>query len=79
MTNLKRLGRCLKKRPRLVQLFVEQASTTNVVRLDVCGDSDHAVSKLARARQVWFSCVMHIVSKCQVTRVSVMGCQMRSH
>ena len=42
MTNLKRLGRYLKKRPRLVQLFVEQASTTNVVRLDVYGDSDHA-------------------------------------
>ena len=42
MTNLKRLGRYLKKRPRLVQLFVEQASTTNVVRLDVCGDSNHA-------------------------------------
>ena len=42
MTNLKRLGRYLKKRPRLLQLFVEQASTANVVRLDVCGDSDHA-------------------------------------
>ena len=42
MTNLKRLGRYLKKRPRLVQLFVEQTSTTNVVRLDVYGDSDHA-------------------------------------
>ena len=42
MTNLKRLGRHLKKRPRLVQLFVEQRSTTNVVRLDVYGDSDHA-------------------------------------
>ena len=26
----------------LVQLFVEQTSTTNVVRLDVYGDSDHA-------------------------------------
>ena len=38
MTNLKRLGRYLKKRPRLVQLFVEQASTRNVVRLDVYGD-----------------------------------------
>ena len=42
MTNLKRLGRYLKKHPRLVQLFVEQTSTTNVVRLDVYGDSDHA-------------------------------------
>ena len=42
MTNLKRLGRYLKKRPRLVQLFVEQASTAGVVRLDVYGDSDHA-------------------------------------
>ena len=42
MTNLKRLGRYLKKPPRLVQLFVEQTSTTHVVRLDVCGDSDHA-------------------------------------
>ena len=41
-TNLKRLGRYLKKRPRLVQLFIEQTSTTNVVRLDVYGDSDHA-------------------------------------
>ena len=38
MTNLKRLGRYLKKHPRLVQLFVEQTSTTNVVRLDVYGD-----------------------------------------
>ena len=42
MTNLKRPGRYLKKRPRLVQFFVEQTSTTNVVRLDVYGDSDHA-------------------------------------
>ena len=42
MTNLKRLGRYLKKHPRLVQLFVEQTSTANVVRLDVCGHSDHA-------------------------------------
>ena len=42
MINLKRLGRYLKKHPRLVQLFVEQKSTTNVVRLDVYGDSDHA-------------------------------------
>ena len=41
-TNLKRLGRSLKKRPRLVQLFVEKASTINVVRLDVYGDSDHS-------------------------------------
>ena len=32
----------LRKRPRLVQLFVEQTSTANVVRLDVYGDSDHA-------------------------------------
>ena len=42
MTNLKRLGRYLKKYPRFVQLFVEQASTTNVVRLVVYGDIDHA-------------------------------------
>ena len=42
MTNLKRLGRYLKRRPRLVQLFVEQTSAANVVRLDVYGDSDHA-------------------------------------
>ena len=42
MTNLKRLGRYLKKRSRHVQLFVEQTPTANVVRLDVCGDSDHA-------------------------------------
>ena len=42
MTNLSRLGRYLKRRPRLVQLFVEQTSTANVVRLDVYGDSDHA-------------------------------------
>ena len=42
MTNLKRLGRYLKKRPRLVQLFIEQTSTANVVRLDVYGDSQHA-------------------------------------
>ena len=42
MTNLKRLGRHLKKRPRLVQLFVEQTTTADVVRLDVCSDSDHA-------------------------------------
>ena len=41
MTNLKRLGRYLKKRPRFVQLFAEQTSTANVVRLDVYGDSDH--------------------------------------
>ena len=32
---LKRLGRYLKKRSRLVQLLVEQTSTANVVRLDV--------------------------------------------
>ena len=42
MTNLKCLRRYLKERPRLVQLFVEQTSTVNVVRLDVYGDSDHA-------------------------------------
>ena len=42
MTNLQRLGRYLKKRPRLVHLFIEQTSTADVVRLDVCGDSDHA-------------------------------------
>ena len=48
MTNLKRLERYLKKRPRLVQLFVEQASTANFVRLDVCGDSDHAGSLKTR-------------------------------
>ena len=42
ITNLKRFGRYLKKRPRLVKLFVEQASTKGVVRLDVNGDSDHA-------------------------------------
>ena len=41
MTNLKRLGRHLKKHPRFVQLFVEHTSTTNIV-----------VSRLARARQV---------------------------
>ena len=42
MTNLKRLGRCLKERPRLVQLFSKQTSTASAVRLDVYGDSDHA-------------------------------------
>ena len=42
MTNLKRPGRYLKNHPRLVQLFVEQTSTTNVIRLDVYGDSDRA-------------------------------------
>ena len=42
MTNLQCLGRHLKKRPRLVQFFVEQTSTTNVVRVDVHGDSDRA-------------------------------------
>ena len=42
MINLKRLGWYLKKRPRLVQLFVEQTSTANVVRLDEKVDSDHA-------------------------------------
>ena len=42
MTNLKRLGRYLKKRPRLVLLFVEQTSTTNVARFDVYGDKYHA-------------------------------------
>ena len=42
MTDLKRLGRYLKTRPRRVQPFVEQTSTASVVRLDVCGDSDHA-------------------------------------
>ena len=41
MTNLTRLGRYLKKRPRLVHLFIEQTSTANVIRLDVHGDSDH--------------------------------------
>ena len=41
MTNLQRFGRYLKKRPRLVQLFVEQTSASNVA-LDVYGDSDHA-------------------------------------
>ena len=35
--------RYLKTRPRLLQLFVEQTSTANVVRLDVYDDSDHAV------------------------------------
>ena len=47
MTNLKRLGRYLQKRPRLVQLFIEQTSTANVVGLDMCGDSDHAVKSHA--------------------------------
>ena len=42
ITKLKRLGRYLKTRPRLVQLFVEQTSTAIVVRLDVYGDSDRA-------------------------------------
>ena len=42
MTNLKRLGWYLKKRPRLVQLFIEQTLTANVVRLDVYGDRGHA-------------------------------------
>ena len=38
---------------RLVQLFIVQTSTANVVRLDVNGDSDHVgFSKHARARQV---------------------------
>ena len=37
ITNLKRFGRYLKKRPRLVELFVQQTSTANVVRLDVDG------------------------------------------
>ena len=41
MTNLKRLGRYLKERSRLVQLFVEQTCSGNDVRLDVYGDSDH--------------------------------------
>ena len=48
MTNLKRLVRYLKNRPRLVQLFVEQTSTANVVRPDANGDSDHAVCLKAR-------------------------------
>ena len=42
MTNLKRLGLYLKKRPRLAQLFIEQTSIANVVRLNVYGVSDHA-------------------------------------
>ena len=42
MTNLKRLGRYLKKRSRPAQVFIEQISTASVVRLDVPGDSDHA-------------------------------------
>ena len=42
MTDLERLGRHLQKRPRLVQLFIEQTSTANVVRLDVYGDMHHA-------------------------------------
>ena len=50
MTNLKRLGRCLKKRPSLEQLFVEQTSTSCLkTRKSTTG-------------------MMHIVSKCQVTR-----------
>ena len=82
VTNLKRLGRYLKKRPRPVQLFVEQASTTNVVRLDVYGDSDHA-GCLKTRKSTTGMVLMHIVSKCQVTRnqpshsvvvkVSIMG------
>ena len=65
MTNLKRLGRYLKKRPRLVQLFVEQASTANVVRLEVYGDSDHAGCLKTRKSTTGMT---HIVSKCRVTR-----------
>ena len=38
MTNLKCLGRYLKNSSRLVQLFVEQTSKANVVRLNVYGD-----------------------------------------
>ena len=38
MTSSKRHGQCLKRRPRLVQLFVEQTSAANVYRLDVYGE-----------------------------------------
>ena len=41
MTSL-RLERYLMKSSRLVRLFVEQTSTANVVRLDVCDGNDHA-------------------------------------
>ena len=70
MTNLKRLGRYLKKRPRLVQLFVEQTSTTNVVRLDVYGDSDHAGCLKTRKSTTGMVLMRdaHSLSKCQVTR-----------
>ena len=53
MTNLKRVGRYLKKRPRLVQLFIEQTSTSNVVRLEcMVTVTMQGVSKHAKARQV---------------------------
>ena len=43
MTNLKRLGRYLKKRPRLCAVVRRTGHPQqNVVRLDVYGDSDHA-------------------------------------
>ena len=42
VTNLKRLGRYLRKRSRRVQPFVEQTSTANVFRLEMYGGSDRA-------------------------------------
>ena len=90
MTNLKRLGRYLKKRPRLVQLFIEQTSTANVVRLDVYGDSDHA--RCLKTRRSTTGMVLmrnahclKVSSHTQSTislssgEVSIMNCQMRSH
>ena len=50
MTNLKRLGRYLKKHPRLVQLFVQQTLYDSTCMVTV---TMRVVSKLARARQVW--------------------------
>ena len=89
MTNLKRLGRYLKKRPRLVQLFVDKASTANVVRLEVFGDSDHAGCLKTRKSTTGMvlmrdaHCVKvssHTQSTISVIMVNVIrDCQVRSH
>ena len=91
MTNLKRPGRYLKKRPRLEQLFVEQTSTANVVRLDVYGDSDHAACLKTRKSTTGMVLMrdahcLKVSSHTQST-ISLSGgeseyygiCQMRSH
>ena len=53
-----------------MQCFVKETPTGSVVRLVVCGDSDHAWAphNTQKARRARYECAVHTVSKCQVTR-----------